>query len=924
MRKTIKGVEYELNDDEFQDVEIETYHPLVFRRGLVELDTEVDNVVNILQGLGVSSHWEYIDLFSSHGGYVPNRVRLAHPDLDVYVCSSAKGVMNAVNYMPNRKEGVRRILRIEYGVSSDGVSDYFLEAEVIVSSRDVLKTLQNAVLIDLSYNRCVAIRRDLATEKLLKAVKQTRLLNICIMVKNAGQGFQEVLEANAPWADYFTFLDTGSTDGTLEVIRDFLATHPGELHEKTFVPFNFRDSRNHLLSIAEKLNYAYLLILDDTYVLRGDIPKFRQMIQLFQASDTMESYSMSVRSYDTVYGSVRLLPSWRKLRYKYTIHETIDSDVSGKLPDIGVFIDDPPSPYMKNRTTERKKMDIDLLHAEIAESPNDPRLYYYLAETYLCIQDWEKAVMYYEKRCDMNGYGEEHWDAYFKRAFLYDFHLGRPWEVCEQAYNDCYRLDEGRYDPLFLLGLHYHNAKDRRLAYTYFRRAYEVGLQKEYQMNVKIEQFKHHLPYYLSLYCFENAEYELGEELCRAVKEYRENNHMIPEMKKISEGIDLHLRFYQEINHNKRWRLSSRKTTTATVSEKEHIVFHVEGGWEPWDGTTLRTKGIGGSETTVIRYAETLVEQGFNVTIFCRCERETTVNGVLYEPLHDFNKYISLNHVDLCVVNRYTECVGVPLVNRVKTVLLLHDFFREGETIRNHSLLCAVQCPTEYHAQVARKTFPDVANKVSTFSYGLDASLYACESKPFVTSTSYPIRLIYSSFPTRGLLTLLHLFPRVKKEYPLAELHVYCNLTHYWCESVAGSVMLEIRRLIACTPGVVSHGWVNREELTQAWKDATVWLYPTHFEETCCLTAWEASASDTLIVTTALAGLLESVADRGELVRCGAGQLQDREAQTEFVERLFALLRSRERQEYLRDKARKWVRGKTYLRAVSDWMKSVE
>ena len=47
------------------------------------------------------------------------------------------------------------------------------------------------------------------------------------------------------------------------------------------------------------------------------------------------------------------------------------------------------------------------------------------------------------------------------------------------------------------------------------------------------------------------------------------------------------------------------------------------------------------------------------------------------------------------------------------------------------------------------------------------------------------------------------------------------------------------------------------------WSKAHVWFYPCIFEETCCLTAYEAAASNTLVVSNHLAALQESVGNRG-------------------------------------------------------------
>ena len=45
------------------------------------------------------------------------------------------------------------------------------------------------------------------------------LLQLVMIVKNAGSGLEETLLKILPHVDYWTILDTGSDDGTQELIR---------------------------------------------------------------------------------------------------------------------------------------------------------------------------------------------------------------------------------------------------------------------------------------------------------------------------------------------------------------------------------------------------------------------------------------------------------------------------------------------------------------------------------------------------------------------------------------------------------------------------------------------------------------------------------------------------------------------------------
>ena len=124
----------------------------------------------------------------------------------------------------------------------------------------------------------------------------------------------------------------------------------------------------------------------------------------------------------------------------------------------------------------------------------------------------------------------------------------------------------------------------------------------------------------------------------------------------------------------------------------------------------------------------------------------------------------------------------------------------------------------------------------------------------------------YSSFPNRGLVILLRMWPRIREILPDATLNIYCNLDQEWVNKVAPDDILEIKKLLLFQKGVRNHGWVNKETLSEAWKKAEYWFYPCKFQETFCLTAFEAAISKTFVISNNLAGLSETIGDRGLII----------------------------------------------------------
>ena len=54
-----------------------------------------------------------------------------------------------------------------------------------------------------------------------------------------------------------------------------------------------------------------------------------------------------------------------------------------------------------------------------------------------------------------------------------------------------------------------------------------------------------------------------------------------------------------------------------------------------YNGDTLNEKGLGGSESAMILLTKELAKIGFDVTIYCRCDKPGTYDNVLYKNLSE-------------------------------------------------------------------------------------------------------------------------------------------------------------------------------------------------------------------------------------------------------------------------------------------------
>jgi len=171
---------------------------------------------------------------------------------------------------------------------------------------------------------------------------------------------------------------------------------------------------------------------------------------------------------------------------------------------------------------------------------------------------------------------------------------------------------------------------------------------------------------------------------------------------------------------------------------------------------------------------------------------------------------------------------------------------------------------TKYHSELFKNYFPVIKNIIDVHGYGID--------KPNINPIQkIKHKFIYSSFANRGLLPLLQMWPNIKNRYPDATLHIYTDITENsnggkWVNRVYKEGIESIKALLKINKDVFYHGWVNKHVLYEAWSSSDIWLYPCIFNETFCLTAFEAAITKTFAITTNLGALKETVGDRGVLL----------------------------------------------------------
>jgi tetratricopeptide (TPR) repeat protein len=294
----------------------------------------------------------------------------------------------------------------------------------------------------------------------------TPLLGLCMIVRNESDRIAAVLDTYAPIIDRWTILDTGSTDGTQDIVRATLADIPGltgTLYEEPFV--DFATSRNRALELHG--TQTIFAIMPNGDYLSG-VPQLRTFLES-KRDDSATAYN--VRIAPGHYYHPLVLRTGKGWHYVGRTHECLmGSGIGMSIPDVMLIRD--RSKRTDTQWRERWLRDLQLLRQDVAEKPGDCRAYFYLGQTHDCLGHDEEALFYYQKRAAMPGYFDETFEAKLRIGKMHE-RRGRM-DQAIAAWIDAYAFDARRAEPLSYIAEHYHRLDQHALAYLYASRAADI------------------------------------------------------------------------------------------------------------------------------------------------------------------------------------------------------------------------------------------------------------------------------------------------------------------------------------------------------------------------------------------------------------------------------------------------------------------
>ena len=300
------------------------------------------------------------------------------------------------------------------------------------------------------------------------------------------------------------------------------------------------------------------------------------------------------------------------------------------------------------------------------------------------------------------------------------------------------------------------------------------------------------------------------------------------------------------------------------------MIITIHCGGMPFNGDTIKTKSLGGSETAAYYVAKALAARGHRVTMFTNEQAEGAFDNVKYvwagpineqNPLGErFHFYASSTPCDVLMIQRQPGAFTHRFQAKLN-IAWMHDLglYRQRPLISSGLWnIDSIFCVSEWHKKQLCEVYGLDSEIVRTVTNGVDLNLFAGAIGYELPKVKDEISLIYSSRPERGLEH--HVRPggimerlwEIDKRFRLYVCNYDNNPPHL--AEMYRAIYERIEELPNCT----ALGNLTKQQLADAMRQCDALVYPTEFEEVSCITAMEAMAAGLPMITSDVAALQET------------------------------------------------------------------
>ena len=278
-----------------------------------------------------------------------------------------------------------------------------------------------------------------------------------MIVKNEAAVIVRCLDSVLPFIHSWAIVDTGSTDGTQELVRRHLAALPGELAERPWTDFG-RARTQAIQLTGTRADYLLFMDADDLLV----CPPGYAFPPLAADAYSLQFW-MGPQGAEHAFRRTCLAATRLPWRYRGVLHEYLDCPVPHRIE----WLEGPAviasATGARSADPDKYRKDALVLQEALKADPHNPRYVFYLAQSHRDAGQEEEALAAYLRRAAMGGWEEEVFFSFYQAAQLMD-RLGRPDGSVIQAYLKAHQARPVRAEALCALARFFRIREEFHLA----------------------------------------------------------------------------------------------------------------------------------------------------------------------------------------------------------------------------------------------------------------------------------------------------------------------------------------------------------------------------------------------------------------------------------------------------------------------------
>jgi len=303
-------------------------------------------------------------------------------------------------------------------------------------------------------------------------------LTLAMIVKNEAPNIERCLESVAPYIDYYVIADTGSSDNTKEIIKNFFDKKgiPGEILDHEWQDFGTNRSKV-LEACLGKTKWALMIDADD--FITGTLP-----VSTFD--DTLDGYIVKIKRGPFEWYRAQIFNLGRKKWwYEEPLHEYSCCEQPMNVKKLeGDYAWEVRTEGCRSRETngddrEKYRRDYNILKKYIDENPNQPRKQFYLAQSAFDAHMFDVAEIEYEKRANMGNWIEEVYYSWIRVGICREV-LGKPLPEVIDAFMKAFEALPMRAEPLYHASCIYRKHNRNRNAFLLACQALAIPMPKDH------------------------------------------------------------------------------------------------------------------------------------------------------------------------------------------------------------------------------------------------------------------------------------------------------------------------------------------------------------------------------------------------------------------------------------------------------------